>query len=130
MAPPLAAQASPPPATSQSDGQGAPRPPQSRVFEIETSAEQLTFGVAVRRALARNPTALQPREEVSRFRALMEEVRSISLPTLSGIGSYTRLDADRVSGGQVAVPKGALNLNVTLSAPLLYPHGWVGSGSV
>jgi outer membrane protein TolC len=125
MAPPLAAQASPLPAMSQSDGQGAPQPPQSRVFGIETSAEQLTFDVAVRRALARNPTALQAREEVRRFHALMEEVRSISLPTLSGIGSYTRLDADRVSGGQVAVPKGALNLNVTLNAPLLYPRGWV-----
>ncbi len=55
----------------------------------------------------------------------MEEVRASSLPTLIGLGTYTRLDHDRTSGGEVVLPKSGLNLNVTLDAPLLYPKGWV-----
>jgi outer membrane protein TolC len=106
-------------------GQDAPRPPEARVFDEESAAEHLTFDESIRRALSRNPTAAQAREEVQRFHALMEEVRASSLPTLIGVGTYTRLDHDRSSNGVVVVPKSGLNLDVTLDAPLLYPKGWV-----
>jgi outer membrane protein TolC len=123
---PARGQTSPPlaPATAIT-GQDAPRPPEVRIFGEETAAEHLTFDESVRRALARNPTAVQAQEEVQRFHALMEEVRASSLPTLIGVGTYTRLDHDRTSSGVVVLPKSALNLNVTLDAPLLYPKGWV-----
>jgi outer membrane protein TolC len=87
--------------------------------------EKVTFESSVRRALARNPTALQARAEVDRFHALMEQARAGSLPTLNGVGTYTQLDADRVSGGVVVQPGSALNLNATLTAPLVYPRAWV-----
>jgi outer membrane protein TolC len=119
-------QTPPPPAPAPSfDSQDAPRLPGGRVFDEEATAEHITFDESVRRALSRNPTAVQAQEEVRRFHALMEQVRASSLPTLIGLGSYTRLDSDRVSGGAVVVPKSGLNLNVTLDAPLLYPKGWV-----
>ena len=107
------------------DGSDAPRPPEPRVFDEEAAAEHVTFDECVRRALSRNPTALQAREEVRRFHALMEEVRAASLPTLVGFGTYTRLDHNRVSGGVVVIPDNGLNLDVTLNAPLIYPRGWV-----
>src|SRR5271154_4854514 len=107
------------------DNQDGPRTPDGRVFDEEATSEHLTFDESVRRALSRNPTAVQAQEEVRRFHALMEQVRASSLPTLIGLGTYTRLDSDRVSGGAVVLPKNGLNLNVTLDAPLLYPKGWV-----
>src|ERR1700722_18947840 len=58
------------------DGQDGPRTPDGRVFDEETTAEQLTFAESVRRALSRNPTAVQAQEEVRRFHALMEQVRA------------------------------------------------------
>jgi len=118
------AQTSPSPASTA--GRETPRPSEPGPFVGETAAaEPLTFGESVRRALSRNPTALQAREEVDRVHALMEEVRASSLPTLIGLGTYTRLDHDRVAAGEILLPKSALNLNVTLDAPLIHPKGWV-----
>src|SRR5262249_30215973 len=79
---------------------------------------------SIRRALARNPTALQAAEEIRRYHALMEEVRTTSLPTLAGIGTYTKLDAARMSGTTLVTPDSALNLNLTLNVPLIVPHAW------
>jgi outer membrane protein len=116
------AQAQPaPPATAE-----APRLPAPDIQVNEAPAlERVTFEQAVQRALAKNPTILEAAEEIRRYHALMEEVRSASLPVLSAAGSYTRLDSNRLEGGQVAVPVGLLNLNLQLSAPLIYPRGWV-----
>jgi outer membrane protein TolC len=41
------------------------------------------------------------------------------------VGAYTRLDSNRLEAGEVAVPVGLLNLSLSLSAPLIYPRGWV-----
>ena len=104
----------------------APRLPDAASSDVDAAGmEKVTFESSVRRALSRNPTALQARAEIERLRALVEEVRADSLPSLSGIGTYTRLDADRVNAGTVVQPAGSLNLNVTLTAQLLYPRGWV-----
>jgi outer membrane protein TolC len=85
----------------------------------------VTFDVAVKRALDRNPTAKIADAEIQRARALMQEVRASSLPTLNAIGTYTKLDHERLSNGVVALPGSSLNANVTLTAPLIYPRGWV-----
>jgi outer membrane protein TolC len=64
-------------------------------------------------------------EEIYRARALLEQTRSQSLPTLSLNGSYTRLDHDRVLGGSVILPKDQVNANLFLSVPLVQTRGWV-----
>jgi outer membrane protein TolC len=98
--------------------------PDPQVSE-EVPVERVTFEQAVQRTLAKNPTIVQAAEEIRRYHALMEEVRSASLPILNAAGAYTRLDSNRLESGQVAVPVGLLNLNLSLSAPLIYPRGWV-----
>jgi outer membrane protein TolC len=85
----------------------------------------VTFDQAVARALARNPTIGQAVQEVRRYHALMEQVRANSLPTLIGTATYTRLDDDRGSNGIVFVPRGQLNMDATLTVPLIYPRGWL-----
>jgi outer membrane protein TolC len=87
--------------------------------------ETLTFHAAVKRALDRNPTSLQAAAAVRRSSALLEQVRAASLPTLTGAAVYTRLDADRVSGGLVLQPKSAFNVSATLAVPLVNVRAWV-----
>ena len=103
-----------------------PRPPARPALGTDGDLKvRVSFDEAIRRALARNPTALQAAEEIRRYHALMEEVRTSSLPTLAGIGTYTKLDAARTSNGVVVTPDSALNLNLTLNVPLIAPHAWV-----
>jgi outer membrane protein TolC len=99
-------------------------PPDPQVNDAP-ALERVTFEQAVQRTLAKNPTILQAVEEIRRYHALMEEVRSSSLPVLTAAGAYTRLDSNRLEAGEVAVPVGLLNLNLQLVAPLIYPRGWV-----
>jgi outer membrane protein TolC len=99
--------------------------PQSPPDVQEPALATLTFDAAVQRALARNPTSLQAAAEVRRHRALLEQVRSASLPTLDGTGVYTRLDSNRVAGGLVLEPESGLNLSATVSVPLVNVSSWV-----
>jgi outer membrane protein TolC len=87
--------------------------------------KRLTFDGAVQHALDHNPTALQADAELRRFRALMEEVRAASLPTLSGVVAYTRLDANRMAGPQLLEPINGINLSAVLSVPVIGVRGWV-----
>ena len=105
----------------------APRPPPPGAVPPSVGAplEPLTFDASVQRAVNRNPTALEAQQVVARFHALMEQVRAASLPTLNGIGTYTRLDRDRVANGVIVQNAGSLNMNVTANIPLVYPRGWV-----
>ncbi len=123
--PPAFAQGTPPPAPA-APNDDVPRLPARRALgPEETTLERVTFDGAVKRALSRNPTALQAAEEIRRYHALMEEVRSASLPTLYAAGSYTRLDGDRDAlPGVVSIPKSLLVVNATLSVPLVYPRSW------
>jgi outer membrane protein TolC len=107
------------------DAPDAPRPPEPIAGAAEAVIEKVTFDGALERALAKNPTAREAQEEVDRYHALMNEVRAASLPTLTGVASYTRLDHDRVSGTAVVQPAGQLTANVTLSVPLIAPKSWV-----
>jgi len=92
--------------------------------------EVMPFDAAVARALAQNPSAAVAFEEIARARAIVEQVRSASLPTLTANASYTRLDHDRAltgAGGATTViaPADQLNANLFLSAPLIAPSRWV-----
>jgi outer membrane protein TolC len=90
-------------------------------------AEILPFDAAVSRALQRNPSAIVAMEEVTRARAIVEEVRAASLPTLSVNASYLRLEHDRTLAGTNAVisPADQVNANLSLVAPLIAPSRWV-----
>ena len=125
LPPPPATSATPPPASALPPLEG-PRPPPPTVLESDrTPVESVTFDQAVARALARNPTIGQAAQEVRRVHALMEQVRANSLPTLIGTATYTRIDDDRRSGGTIFVPRGQLNMDATLTVPLIYPRGWL-----
>jgi outer membrane protein TolC len=102
------------PATVPTPAVDVPRPPAvAAVGKDGPTAEQLSFNEAVKRALDRNPTSRQAAEEIRRFHALMEEVRSQSLPTLIGTGLYAKVNASYWEA------------QATLTVPVLYPRGWV-----
>lgn len=113
------------PAASPAEGSAAPAEPPAAVAE-----ERITLGEAVRRALAKNPSAQVAAAEIRRMEALETEVRAGWFPTLTGNGVYTRLDADRTLAGSPGTPArviaGAdqLSANLTLSVPLVYPQRW------
>jgi len=79
---------------------------------------------AIRGALSRNPTAIVANEEVRRAQAVLEEVRSNALPSLSGNLSYIRLDRDRTQGGTLVSAKDQFNANAVLTVPLVMPKSW------
>jgi outer membrane protein TolC len=87
--------------------------------------ESLGFEDAVRRALERNPTVEVAQSEIERARALVEQARSTSLPTLSANATYTHLDGDRKLDGVVILPQDQINANLLLSVPLVQTRGWV-----
>jgi len=100
---PAPASTAPPPATVE-----VPRlpGPDSQVSEAAVPVERVTFEQAVQRTLAKNPTIVQAAEEIRRYHALMEEVRSASLPVLNAVGAYTRLDSNRLEAGRSRCPWG------------------------
>jgi len=110
------------PAVTTPDAPGAP--PATAEGDVPSVAT-LTFDAAVTRALDRNPSALQAAAEIRRSRALLEQVRSASLPTLVAAGTYTRLDSNRTAGGLVVEPESGINLSATLSVPLVNVRSWV-----
>jgi outer membrane protein TolC len=98
------------------------------LFAPHASAEgpkAVTLDDAVRRALARNPTAEIAALEVDRAEALSKQVRAGWLPTLNANGTYTRLDHDRELNGRVTLPANQLNGNLQLIVPLIAPRQWV-----
>jgi outer membrane protein TolC len=107
--------------------------------------EAVDFDEAVRRAMARAPTARLAAEDVKRIEALLWETRASSLPLLTANASYLRIDAERDT--QALVPAGPPtgnppvftsvtpitiraspvqqnNANLSLSAPLFAPSRW------
>ncbi len=79
---------------------------------------------AVRRALDRNPTFLVAREEIRRAQGLLEQARAQSLPTLSGQGTFIRLEGDRTFQGVVEQPANQGNLSGLVAVPLVNPRAW------
>jgi outer membrane protein TolC len=112
-----AAPESPTPATAGPPPEPGP-PPATRV----------TFGEAIRRALARNPTIAVAFAEIQRADALIQEARTGWYPTLIGNGSYTRLDHDRPPKLPPGIPatldRNEVYGSLTLTVPLVAPQGW------
>jgi outer membrane protein len=92
-----------------------------------SAAEKVTLAEAVKMALAKNPTAATADAEIRRAEALAVEARAGWLPTLSGNGTYTRLDADRVLGGtppRVIAAADSVSANLTLAIPIVHTRVW------
>src|SRR5207302_1057752 len=86
--------------------------------------ERLGLAAAVERALQRNPSVVVAREEIERARALLVETRSQSLPSLTGYGSYTRVEATRGLPGSVVPYGDGLGASLVASVPLVSPQRW------
>ncbi len=90
----------------------------------QPARERLSFDEVVKRALEHNPDVQVAQQEILRAQALLEQVRSASLPTLTANGSYTRLDGDRVLNGNVIAGANQLAGNLLVSVPLVQPKSW------
>ncbi|HVH43958.1 MAG TPA: TolC family protein [Labilithrix sp.] len=99
--------------------------PASAAEPTKPSAGTITFDEAVKRALARNPTAEVAAQEVMRAEALRKQARATWLPTLNANGIYTRLDDDRELNDRVILAQNQLSANVQLTVPLVAPRQWV-----
>jgi outer membrane protein TolC len=88
------------------------------------AAEQVTLQQAVSRALARNPSQEVARAQVARADALLRQVRAAALPQLAGNLNYTRLDEERRRGDLLIAGVDQINMNATVTAPLLAPSRW------
>ena len=92
--------------------------------ESGTGYEKISLTEAVRRALARNPTAVVAMQEIKRAEALLVQARSGSMPSLVANGTLLRLDADRAKPGLLIAPKNQQTANLLLNVPLVSPRAW------
>ncbi|HSL23552.1 MAG TPA: TolC family protein [Vicinamibacterales bacterium] len=90
----------------------------------EPAMERLTFDEAVRRAMERNPSVERAASGIIRAESLLQQVRSISLPSVDAtfttrtIGPVTRF------AGEAITPRTQLNTSVGFAVPLLTPVRW------
>ncbi|HEX7508987.1 MAG TPA: TolC family protein [Polyangia bacterium] len=108
--------------------------------ESGTGYEKISLTEAVRRALARNPTAVVAMQEIRRAEALLVQARAGAMPSLMANGTLLRLDSDRLlsspgspaTATAAAVPPSSRNIspknqqsaNLVLNVPLVAPHAW------
>lgn len=92
--------------------------------------ERVTFDEAIRRAVARNPSALVAADDIARVDGLLGQVRAGSLPTLAVAGSLTVLDHERsipTSPGapnRVTSPREQWAGSGVLAVPLVQASRW------
>src|SRR5881394_1184326 len=90
---------------------------------------RITLDEAVRRAISRNTSVEIAVAEIQRAHALLREVRSFALPTITGNGVATLLDSARTqvtaTGTNVLQPRTSFTGNVQLLVPLVVPQRWV-----
>ncbi|WP_163865068.1 TolC family protein [Myxococcus eversor] len=95
--------------------------------ESGTAPVQLSFAEVMRKVFTRNPDAIIAVEEISRARAVVEQVRAGSLPTGSLAATYTQLNSARLTTGSpstVILPQTGFNASGTVGLPL-DPRRWV-----
>ena len=90
----------------------------------EADAVKVSFEDAVKRAVENNPNAQIADEEIKRAEALREQVRASWFPTLAANGTYSHLDADRVSGTNVIQQADSLNANLAAVIPIISAKNW------
>lgn len=92
--------------------------------EDDSAIPAISFLDALRRASTESYRVLQARAAAGSAQAEVKRSRSAWLPTLTGVGTYTRLDADRVVADRIATPANALNLSAQAQVPLIMAARW------
>ena len=88
--------------------------------------ERLTLKESIRRALQRNPRMEVQLNEERRAKAVEEQVRSSSMPTLMGNGQYTRFDdVNRDYVAHLTQNQNQVWLSATAQLPVFAPQRWV-----
>lgn len=86
--------------------------------------ERLSFAQAIQRALVRSTNVVVAVQEIQRAEARIREARAASFPTLTGTGTYTRLDSERQFQGRAIASIDQLSANLTLAVPIIVPQKW------
>jgi outer membrane protein len=86
--------------------------------------ERVTFKEAIERALARNPSVAQAAADILRADALLQQVRSQSLPTIGGGATLTTLDHHSELNGTITTPQNQLVATVSVAGLLYAPVQW------
>lgn len=108
--------------SSPAEGSGArPAPPAPTTAPTR---DKITFAKALELARSRAPSLAVARADIERAEALVRQARAASFPTITGNGTYTRLDGDRVVSGRVAQGADSLALNVNLTVPIVSASRW------
>lgn len=94
------------------------------LFLLVASIEPLPLQDALARAAANNLTLQQAQAAILRANGLLEEARSLSFPTLTANGNYTRLDGNREDQGVIFTAANQLYGNVTAQLPVIAPSAW------
>ena len=98
----------------------APAPPAAQ----GAAMEMLTFDQAVVRAIERNPTVAIAAANILRSEAILQQVRSFTLPRVGATFSNTTLDTGRAFGDQTVQPQNQSLLAASVSAPILAAAQW------
>jgi outer membrane protein TolC len=85
--------------------------------------ERLTFQQAIDRAVRNNPTVAQATAGIMRSEAILQQVRSTSLPSLA-LGSAVNVTNPVKFGGASVVPAVQTQTTPTLGVPILTPVAW------
>jgi outer membrane protein TolC len=108
------------------------------MFVASTAAAEdppkVGFEEAVKESIKNNPQTQKSVEQIRRAEALLRQARATSFPTLTAVGNYIRLDADRTRCLAVACPPAmlavlgpanSLNAQIVASVPLIAAQQWV-----
>jgi multidrug efflux system outer membrane protein len=88
------------------------------------TVERLTFDVAVRRALASNPTVQQAAADILQAEALALQVRSQSLPTIAAAVATNVIDPITRFSGSAISPRTQAVTTADMFVPLVVPARW------
>ena len=84
------------------------------VAQTEPPLERVTFEEAVRRAIERHPTVGEAAQAILRAQGLLDQSKSVFLPSLFGGVGTVVLDAARGFDGNVTQPRVQSAFNATL----------------
>jgi outer membrane protein TolC len=86
--------------------------------------ERVTFDEAVRRAITNNPTVQQAAAGIVRAEALLQQVRSLSRPSVDATFSTNVIDPITQFSGASITPRTQTLTSAGVSVPLLTPVAW------
>lgn len=92
----------------------------------QSTMEALSFDAAVTRAMEHSPSVAVAATTILRAEALLQQVRSTTLPRLSGTVTSTTLDRGRSLGDQTVTPRQQVAVVASASYPVLAAAAWAG----